>query len=70
MPRRSPDGWNEVVPQLENDLLHDRIVYLESELDRLGKDVERLEEEGRFLQNLLSERAESGELPPGRRSES
>ena len=53
-----------------NDLLHDRIVYLESELDRLGKDVERLEEESRFLQNLLSERAESGELPPGRRSES
>lgn len=45
--------------------MHDRLVYLESELDRLGKDVERLDEESRFLQNLLAERSESGRLPPG-----
>ena len=43
--------------------VHDRLVYLESELDRLGKDVERLEEESRFLQNLLAEGPESGRLP-------
>lgn len=45
--------------------VHDRLVYLESELERLGKDVERLEEEGRFLQNLLTERTDAGALPPG-----
>ena len=50
------------------DHVHDRLVYLESELDRLGKDVERLEEESRFLQNLLAERPESGRLPPGDRA--
>lgn len=44
--------------------VHDRLVYLESELDRLGKDVERLEDESRFLQNLLAEGPESGRLPP------
>ena len=45
--------------------VHDRLVYLESELERLGKDVERLEEEGQFLQKLLAERSGSGALPPG-----
>ena len=44
--------------------VHDRLVYLESELERLGKDVERLDEEGQFLQKLLVERSDSGALPP------
>ncbi len=55
---RSGDGGEHV---------HDRLVFLESELDRLGKDVERLEEESRFLQNLLAERPESARLPSGER---
>lgn len=47
--------------------VHERLVYLESELERLGKDVERLEEEGQFLQKLLGERSDAGALPPGGR---
>lgn len=47
--------------------VHERLLYLESELERLGKDVERLEEEGRFLHSLLAEAPESGRLPPGDR---
>ena len=47
---------------------HDRLVYLESELERLGKGVERLEEESRFLHNLLADRPEAGRLAPGDRT--
>lgn len=46
---------------------HDRLVYLESELERIGREVGRLEEESRFLHKLLAEGSESGSLPhPGR----
>ena len=46
---------------------HDRLVYLESELERLGREVGRLEEESQFLQKLLAESSETGSLPrPGR----
>ncbi|MDE2762605.1 MAG: hypothetical protein OXQ94_03590 [Gemmatimonadota bacterium] len=45
---------------------HDRLVYLESELERLGREVGRLEEESRFFQKLLAENTEAGALPrPG-----
>ena len=50
-----------------SDHVHERLLYLEGELDRLGQDVERLEEESRFLQNLLGERSESGRLSSGDR---
>jgi len=42
---------------------HDRLVYLESELERLGREVGRLEEESRFLQKLLADSSETGTLP-------
>lgn len=51
-----------------NEHTHDRLVYLESELERLGKGVERLEEESRFLHNLLAERPDAGRLPAGDRT--
>ncbi len=49
------------------DLDADRLAYLESEVERLAAEVERLDDEGRFLQKLLEER-DSGEekrLPAG-----
>ena len=46
---------------------HDRLVYLESELERLGREVGRLEEESQFLQKLLAESTEVGALPRGDR---
>ena len=51
----------------DNELMHDRVVFLEGELDRLGKDVMRLEEESRFLHNLLAERPDSATLSSGER---
>lgn len=44
---------------------HDRLVYLESELERLGKEVGRLEEESRFFQKLLAEHSDPDALPRG-----
>jgi len=45
--------------------VHDRLLFLEGEVDRLGKDLGRLEEESQFLQKLLDERPERDALPPG-----
>ncbi len=42
-----------------------RMNALEAEVERLGKEVNRLEEETTFLHNLLESRASKGELPPG-----
>lgn len=47
---------------------HDRLAYLESELERLGREVGRLEEEGQFLQKLLAESSETGTLPHAERT--
>ena len=49
------------------DLTAERIAFLEGEVERLSSEVMRLDEEGQFLQKLLTERVESGtgELPPG-----
>jgi hypothetical protein len=39
------------------DVVVDRVRYLESEMDRMASEVQRLREEGEFLQRLLTERA-------------
>lgn len=41
------------------DVAGERIAYLESEVDRLNSELERLDEESQFLHKLLTERAES-----------
>jgi hypothetical protein len=49
-----------------DDLLQERLMYLEGEVERLSKEVGRLDDEGRFLQKLLEERPDHTEaLPPG-----
>jgi hypothetical protein len=49
-----------------DDLLLERLGYLEGEVERLSKEVGRLDEEGRFLTQLLEERpGGAGTLPPG-----
>ena len=53
-----------------NPGLHDRMVFLEGELERLAQDVERLEEESQFLHKLLDERPGTGALPAGDRPDS
>lgn len=49
------------------DLTAERIAFLESEVERLSAELMRLDEEGQFVQKLLTERVESSgaELPPG-----
>lgn len=48
------------------DALADRrITALEGEVDRLNKEVQRLAEEGAFLQRLLEQRPAPDALPPG-----
>lgn len=47
-----------------------RMAQLESEVERLGKEVHRLDEETTFLHKLLEDRpAQIKELPPGERAE-
>jgi len=47
----------------------ERMAYLEGEVERLGSELARLDEESRFMTRLLSERAGTedpgGALPPG-----
>ena len=43
---------------------HERLGFLEGEVERLGREVERLDEEGRFMQKLLADRQEPDTLPP------
>ncbi len=42
--------------------VQDRLARLEGELERLGGEVVRLDEESQFFQRLLTERAEAREL--------
>lgn len=46
----------------------ERLAFLEGEVERLGREVERLDEEGRFMQKLLAHRQESPALPSGDRA--
>lgn len=39
-----------------NDLLQERIRYLEGEVERLSSEIQRLDEESEFLHKLLAER--------------
>lgn len=54
-----------------DELLRERIAYLEGEVDRLDSEIGRLTEESEFLHKLLTERAggsdESPALPTGER---
>ena len=49
---------------------HERLAFLEGEVERLGREVDRLDEEGRFMQRLLADRQEPNALPSGARSSS
>ena len=53
-----------------DEVTQDRIALLESEVERLGSELSRLEEESEFLHRLLAERASGsdevkGALPEG-----
>jgi hypothetical protein len=49
-----------------DDPLLERLSYLEGEVERLSEEVGRLEEESRFLHQLLEKRpGAKGALPPG-----
>jgi len=49
-----------------DDLMGERMGYLEGEVERLSQEMGRLEEESRFLHQLLDERpGGAGALPPG-----
>ena len=49
------------------DLTAERIAYLETEVERLSAEVQRLDEEGQFVHRLLTEGkgTEGAALPPG-----
>ena len=49
-----------------DDLLADRIAFLEGEVERLSSEVRRLDDEGQFLHRLLLEKGETSEALPGR----
>jgi hypothetical protein len=50
-----------------DDIVTERVGYLEGEVDRLSTELMRLDEQGQFLQKLLSERpsADATALPSG-----
>lgn len=49
------------------DLTAERVAFLEGEVERLGEEISRLDEESQFLHKLLAERHEGdgAALPPG-----
>lgn len=51
-----------------DDAAHQRLSVLEGEVERLGQEVRRLEEESAFLHSLLEGKSTEGRtLPPGSR---
>lgn len=48
------------------DSTAERIAFLESEVERLGGEIQRLDEQGEFVQRLVEQRRQEGAaLPPG-----
>jgi len=45
------------------EITQERIAFLETEVERLGSELMRLEEESRFMQDLLADRPERLQLP-------
>ena len=55
------------LPSGGDQVTHERIAFLEGEIERLSEEFGRLEEESQFLHRLLAERApepEAKRLPP------
>lgn len=52
-----------------DELLADRVAFLEGEVERLSTELMRLEEESEFLHKLLAERPGGDALPPGERED-
>ena len=53
-----------------DEVLVDRLAYLEGEVERLASELKRLDDEGQFLNRLLIEgRGEQPEQPKGERSD-
>ena len=49
-----------------NDSSAERLAFLEGEVERLSGEIQRLDEQGEFVQRLLTERRQEGAaLPPG-----
>ena len=42
-----------------------RVCALEAEIDRIGKELERVQEDNEFVRKLLEHKPEGGALPPG-----
>jgi hypothetical protein len=49
------------------DSTAERLAFLEGEVERLGSEIQRLDEQGEFVQRLLTERGgeQGAALPPG-----
>jgi hypothetical protein len=56
-------------PREEDRLTRERIAALETEVERLSRDVQQLGEESEFLHRLLEERPARPALPPERDAE-
>jgi hypothetical protein len=52
-----------------DSLAERRLATLENEVDRLGREMMRLEEESRFLHKLLEQKPAPEALPPGDRTD-
>lgn len=52
-----------------DEVLIDRVAHLEGEVERLASEVERLDDEGQFLNRLLIEGGSEQSSPPGERSD-